>query len=278
MAKRESKPVAKRDGRPSAFRDFFTGVGFVGRGFALWRTAPGLMVLGMVPALIVGAVFLAGIIALGLNLELIATAVTPFAEEWDEPFRTGVRLLAGLAFLAAGILLVITTFTTVTLIVGEPFYHRIWQHMEAQFGEMPEAAPEGFWRTLGGTIADAFRMLFPTLLIGALLFAIGFLPLVGTVAAAIVGGLIGGWLLAVELTGLSFDGRGLTLRDRRRILRGRRAMSVGFGVTTYLLFLLPLGAILAMPAAVAGATLLSRRTLGEPDAVTAPAAEPRTTS
>ena len=45
-----------RDGRPSVFREFATGVSLLGRGLGTWRTAPGLMLLGMVPALIVGAV------------------------------------------------------------------------------------------------------------------------------------------------------------------------------------------------------------------------------
>jgi CysZ protein len=251
--------------RPSAVREFFTGVGFIGRGFALWRTAPGLMLLGMVPALIVGAVFIAGIVVIGVNLESIAEGVTPFANDWDEPFRTGVRVIAGLAFLAAAILILLLLFTTVTLIVGEPFYERIWRHVESGFGPVPSAAPAGFWRGLGGALTDGLRMLVPAALTGVLLFALGFVPLVGTAVAAVLGVFVGGWFLAVELTGLAFDGRGRSLRERRGVLRGRRAMTVGFGVTAYLLFLIPLGAVLVMPAAVAGATLLSRRALGEPD-------------
>ena len=269
--------MAKRDGSPGILRDFLTGIGFVGRGFALWRTAPGLMLLGMVPALIVGAVFFAGIIALGLNLELISAAVTPFANDWDEPFRTGIRFVAAVAFMIVAILIVINIFTSVTLIVGEAFYHRIWQHVESQFGPMPQEEPAGFWRAFGNSIVDALKMMFPTLLIAIGLFAVGFVPLVGAITSAVLGALIGGWLLALELAALPFDGRGKTLRERRRTLGSRRAMTVGFGLATYLLFLIPLGAIVVMPAAVAGATLMSRRALGEPDrAVTAPAAEPRT--
>jgi CysZ protein len=43
-------------------------------------------------------------------------------------------------------------------------------------------------------------------------------------------------------------------------------MALGFGIATFVCFLIPLGAVLVMPAAVAGATLLSRRVLGLPDA------------
>jgi len=73
--------------------------------------------------------------------------------------------------------------------------------------------------------------------------------------------LLGGWLLVVELTGLSFDARGFTLRERRRALKARRAVAVGFGAATYLIFLVPFAVIVAMPAAVAGAAMLSRDTI-----------------
>jgi CysZ protein len=255
--------VAKRNDRPSTIREFLSGVALLGQGLKMWLTAPRLMLLGVVPALIVGAVFLAAIIALGLNLESIATAVTPFATEGDEPFRTGVRLVASLAFLGLAVLIVIYTFTTVTLIVGDSFYERIWRHVEQRFGAVPDERTAGFWRELGKDVGTGLRMLVPTIFSGLALFVLGFVPLVGTVLAAALGALVGGWFLTVELTGLAFDNRGRSLRERRQALRARRPLTLGFGVATYLLFLLPLGAVLAMPAAVAGATLLARRTLGE---------------
>ena len=57
-----------------------------------------------------------------------------------------------------------------------------------------------------------------------------------------------------------------------RLLRAHRPLTLGFGVTVFVSFLIPLGAILLMPAAVAGAALLTRRALGQPiDIVTVPA-------
>lgn len=257
---------------PGRIREFFTGVSFLFRGFGVWRTAPGLMVLGLIPAVIVAALFTAGVIALGLNLQQIATAVTPFANEWVEPWRGGIRLVAALAFLAAAYLLIVNTFTTITLIVGQPFYERIWRHVEDRAGGIRQEASTGFWRSAGRGIADGLRMLVPTLLVGLALFLLGFVPVAGTALTAVLGAFVGGWYLTVELTALPFDSRGVRLRDRRAALRGRRALAQGFGVVTYLLFLVPLGAVVVMPAAVAGATLLSRRILGE--AVSAPTRTP----
>ena len=45
------------------------------------------------------------------------------------------------------------------------------------------------------------------------------------------------------------------------MLGARRPLILGFGVATWLLFLVPLGAVVVMPAAVAGATMLSRDVL-----------------
>lgn len=250
--------------KPGRAREFFAGVSLLGRGFAVWRSAPGLMFLGLIPALIVATVFAAGIIALGLNLENIAATVTPFSSGWDEPWRTGIQVVAGLAFLAVAVLIVINTFTTITLIVGQPFYERIWRHVEERNGGIGTEASTGFWRSTGRGIADGLRMAVPTLLVGLGLFLLGFIPVVGTILTAVLGAFVGGWYLTVELTGLAFEARGIGLPERRRALRSRRALTQGFGVATYLLFLIPLGAIIVMPAAVAGATLLARRTVGEP--------------
>lgn len=250
--------------KPSVAQEFLSGAGLLFRGLGLWKTAPRLMWFGMLPALIVGAITLVGLIALGVNLELITRLVTPFANDWDEPIRSGVRIVAGLAFVVVAILLVIYTFTTVTLIVGEPFYERIWRHVESQLGEVPEAPPVGFWSALGQGIGTGIRMLLPVIGLGLVLFVIGFIPVVGQILVPTLGAIFGGWFLAVELTGLAFENRGLTLRVRRKALGSRRAHSLGFGVATYLCFLIPLGAVFFMPAAAAGAAMLARDVLTPP--------------
>ena len=87
----------------------------------------------------------------------------------------------------------------------------------------------------------------------------------GAVTTPVLGATLGGWVLALELTGVPFERRGLRYRDRKRMLKRRRPMAIGFGAATFVCFLIPLGAVLVMPAAVAGATLLSRRLFGLPD-------------
>jgi CysZ protein len=244
-------------------REFFYGVGDLGRGFRLWGTSPRLMLLGAVPAVIVGAVWVGLLVALLASLDGIAGWATGFAAAWDEPFRSAVRVAAGLAILVLAVVLGALSFTAVVLTVGDPFYERISRRVEERLGDAPPERDEPLLRGLLRAARDGLALLVASVIVGLLSFLLGLIPLVGPVLGAVFGAVVGGWFLAVELTGTPFDARGLLLRDRRRVLRGSRARTIGFGVATWVLFLVPLGAVFAMPAAVGGATLLTRAALVE---------------
>ncbi|MBX0298601.1 EI24 domain-containing protein [Cryobacterium sp. 1639] len=238
--------------------DVLSGVRFLGRGFGMWVTSPRLMFLGAIPALLVGIVYLAGIVLLIVNLNTVVVWATPFANAWAEPLIVSTRLAAALVFVIVAALFAVYTFTAVTLVVGDPFYERIWRDVEQRLGHAPADQEQSLLRAIGRGIGDGIRLLIPAIGVGILLLACGFIPLVGPIVVATVGALVGGWLLVVELTGFAFDARGFTLRQRRAALRSRRAVAVGFGAASYLIFLVPFAAIVAMPAAVAGAAMLSR--------------------
>lgn len=247
-------------------REFFSGVAFLGRGVRMYVTAPGIMWPGILPALIVFAVYLAGVIALVFNIDSLVKLTDPLLADLDPTLRVLVQAVVGIAVLGLALVLFVFTFTAVTLAVGDPFYERIWNKTESLVGDAPAELAIGFWARFGRTLADTLRLLLLTILVSLGVLLVGFIPLVGTVAGAVLGALVGGWFLTLELCGFAFEARGLRLRDRRRALGARRARTLGFGVATYLLFLVPFLAIVVMPAAVAGATLLSRDALGEPTA------------
>jgi CysZ protein len=248
-------------GAPGLLRGILTGVRYLGRGFGMWATSPRLMFLGAIPALLVGFVYLVGVVFLVINLNSIVIWATPFANEWAEPLILSTRVAAALVFVIVAALIVVYTFTAVTLLVGDPFYERIWRDVENRLGNAPADLQVGLLRSVGHTIADAVRLLIPAIGVGILLLACGFIPVVGPITVAVLGALFGGWLLVVELTGLAFDARGFTVRDRRRALKSRRTVAIGFGAATYLIFLVPFAVVVAMPAAVAGAAMLSRDTI-----------------
>lgn len=243
---------------------FFTGVRLLLRGLGLYARNPRLVLLGILPALISGVLFLAGLVALVYTCDDLARLVTPFADDWSRAARDLVRLLAAFAFLGLGALLGVLTFTAVTLLIGDPFYEKISERVEDGFGGVPNAVEVPFWRSLRRSAADSARLIALSALIGVPLFAAGFIPVVGQTVVPVIAAAVGGWVLALELVNAAFQRRGLRLPDRRRALRADRPTALGFGVAVFCCFLIPLGAVLIMPAAVAGGTLLARRSLGLP--------------
>jgi CysZ protein len=244
-----------------AVRQFLTGAGLLGRGLGLVLRSPRLLALGLLPALIAGVLYA---VALGVLIDFLprlSAGATWFADGWAAGWRDLIRVLAGIGVAGVAVLLGILTFTAVTLLIGDPFYERISELVEDQFGGVPDAVEVGFWRSLARSLVDSVRLIGLSILVGIPLFLLGLLPFVGQTVIPVLGGAIGGWLLAVELTGVPFQRRGQRLRHRRKALRAQLPLTLGFGVAVFLCFLLPLGAILLMPAAIAGATLLSRKVL-----------------
>jgi CysZ protein len=90
-------------------------------------------------------------------------------------------------------------------------------------------------------------------------FLLCLVPLLGQTVVPVLGACVAGWMLTVELTSVAFDRRGYGLPKRLRLLWRYRALALGFGVPILLLFLLPFGAVIGMPGAVAGGTLIVRR-------------------
>jgi CysZ protein len=250
--------------RPSFGKDLGAGVRDLLRGFRAWATSPGLLLLGAVPALLVLVVFAGLVVLLLLLLPGLVTAVTPFASSWSPALRDAVRVLVGIAVLAlAGVVLVLG-YTAVTVAVGDPFYERIARHVDEAAGGAPPDRHEPVLRGVARAIGEGARLVLAGLVVGLAGFLLGLVPVAGAVLAVAWGVLAGGWLLAVELSGYAFEARGQRLRERRRALRARPGRALGFGVPVALLLLVPLLAVVVMPAAVAGATLLARGVLEEP--------------
>ncbi len=245
-------------------RQFFDGAALLGRGLTLILRSPRLLLLGLLPALIAGILYSAALFVLIDFLPAASAHVTWFADDWGAGGRDLIRLLAGIAVLGVAVLLGVLSFTAVTLLIGDPFYEQISELVEHRYGGVPDQVEVSLFSSLGRSLVDSIRLIGVSILVGIPLFALGFIPVVGQTVVPVLGALVGGWLLAVELTGVAFQRRGQRLRDRRAVLRANRPLTLGFGVAVFCAFLIPLGAILLMPAAIAGATLLSRKVLGHP--------------
>jgi CysZ protein len=239
--------------------DFVAGIGLLLRGIHLAARTRRLMLLGLLPALLSFVALVAAVVALFLTADNVATWATPFAQHWNPVLRTGTRDLADIAIVALGLLLAILVYTQLTLLIGEPFYEAISKRIDDSLGGVAGEVDVPFWRSLPRSLVESVRLLIRSALLSLPVLAIGLIPVVGEVAAPVLGALVLGPLLAVELTAVAFERRGLKLADRRRVLGRHRALATGFGAATFACFLIPFGAIVFMPGAVAGATLLTRR-------------------
>jgi CysZ protein len=250
---------------PSRPRDFFTGIGLLGKGLRRYARSPGLMLLGMLPALLAFVLLGAAFVAVVYFIQPESRALTWFANGWPKDARDFVRILAAVAIVGVGGYLTIIIYTGLTLFIGDPFYEKISQRVEDQLGGIPGGAVNlPFWKELRRSLGESVRLVVFSAVIGILLFVGGLLPAVGQTVVPVIAAFVGGWALVVELTGIPFARRGMRLRERRRILRQHRWLALGFGVSVFVCFLIPLGAVLVMPAAVVGATLLARHISGLP--------------
>ncbi|MDQ0425554.1 MULTISPECIES: EI24 domain-containing protein [Cellulomonas] len=238
--------------------DFLDGARLLLRGWGFWRRRTSTMALGLVPAALVGVVMVVAIGVLVLNLGRVGDWLTPFADDWTPFWERVAELVAQAVVLAAAVVLVVVTFTALTLTVGEPFYDRIWRAVEQdETGAVPDG-DTGFWR---GAV-DGFALMARGLVVAVLAGALGLVPVIGTVTGWVAGVLLTGWVLAHELTSRALVARGLSRAERNRLLRAQRTVALGFGAATQLCFLVPGGAVATMPAAIAGSTMLAHRLLG----------------
>ncbi|GAA3381889.1 EI24 domain-containing protein [Cryptosporangium minutisporangium] len=255
----EAPPV-----RPSTGSQFFLGLRLLGRGFGMYGKYPGLLLLGLIPAVLAFLLLLAVFVVLLVFLGDLGDWISGwFADGWSTDGRNAARIVVQAAIVVGSLWLSVVTYTGVTLIIGDPFYEKISEKIERRLGagDYPDLP---WYRTLPRNAIDSVRVIGTQLVLVIPVLLLGLVPFVGQVLAPLLGLLIGGWLLSVDLTGIPFNRRGIFLRERRRVLRQHRALALGFGLPIAAMALIPFANILVIPAAVAGGTLLTRYVHGEP--------------
>lgn len=246
-------------------RDLGVGFGYLVKG-QRWVAGHGRWFgFGLLPGLVTLVLYAAALLSLAYGADDLAAWATPFADDWSSSWRGLVRgSLTALVF-AFGLFLAVITFTAVTLLVGQPFYESLSEQVDrSEGGEVPESGLP-LWRELWISARDSLRVVLRVVLYGVLLFALGFIPVVGQTVVPALGFCVSGFFLAEELTAVALQRRGVELRERLGLLRGRRMLTLGFGIPLTLAFLVPFVAVFLMPGAVAGATLMVRDLVAPPD-------------
>ncbi|MEU3604736.1 EI24 domain-containing protein [Streptomyces sp. NPDC035033] len=244
-------------------RDFGVGFGHLVQG-QKWVARHGRRFgFGLLPGLVTLVLYLAALGALALNATELTAWATPFADDWSTLWRDIFRNATTALLFGFGVFLAVVTFTAVTLLIGQPFYETLSEDVDrSQGGEVPESGLP-LWRELWISARDSLRVVLRVALYAVLLFACGFIPVVGQTVVPALGFCVSGFFLAEELTAVALQRRGVELKERLALLRGRRWATLGFGVPLALAFVVPFVAVFLMPGAVAGATLMVRDLRGE---------------
>jgi len=232
----------------------FTGFGALLSGFGL-LLHPRLRAWVFLPILINLVVFA---LLAWLSLEWLTTqiqAVVNWLPEWLSFLSWFMWALATLMM----VLIFGVTFTTLTLLVGAPFYVVLTQRAMAVVSDEP--LPETQGGAAGLTLEVAKAMLrelrkilriLPRLLLALI---VSLIPVINVIAP-FVWLYVNCWIFAFQFSDYPVDARARPLRDTREWMRKHRGASLGFGFGIGLCAGVPLLNIVAFPAAIIGACQL----------------------
>ncbi|HEU5485789.1 MAG TPA: EI24 domain-containing protein [Microlunatus sp.] len=241
------------------------GAGLLLRGARFLAQRPRLFWLGAVPPLIMSVVFAALLILLIIQLPVLVDLVTPFADGWAEAARTAIQVLAGAGVLGVTLLVMIISFSTLTMALGSPIYDKISEAVDAELsGGLPDTG-ESWATSVPRALGQSVVLIAISVAAALPLFVGQLVPVVGQTVVPVIGACFGGWMLCFELIGPSFERRRQPrLAQRRVAMRRRRWRALGFSVPCFLLLAVPFLAVVIFPVATAGGVFLTRDLLDEP--------------
>ena len=235
------------------------GAGLLLKGAGFLTKRPKLFWLGAVPPLIMSVVFAVVITVLIVQATAIGTAITPFADRWDADARTAAHVLAGIGVVSASTLIMVISFSTLTMALGSPVYDKISEAVDTEIsGGLPDTG-ESWTTSVPRALRQSVILIVIAVAAALPLFLAQFLPVVGQTVVPVIAACFGGWMLCFELIGGAFERRGLLkLAERRAAMRRRRWRALGFSVPCFLLLAVPFLAVVVFPVATAGGVFLAR--------------------
>src|ERR1700754_6340 len=231
-----------------------------GRGLGILLRSPRLLLIGALPAVLTTALLLCGIVALSYWIDDLSALVTPFADGWAAGWRDAVRVAVGVALFGGALVVGLLSFTALTLAVGSPFYEHIAERVADELGDSG-GTEQPWWRLLWWGLRDGVVLVVRSLLFTIPLLLLGFVPVLGQTVVPVLLALVTAWFLALELVAVPCYRRGMDLRQRSELMRGRRPLALGLGLPASLLCAIPFAAIIVLPVAFVGGVLVAHEAL-----------------
>ncbi|MBN45234.1 MULTISPECIES: sulfate transporter CysZ [unclassified Methylophaga] len=234
--------------------DFIQGSRYLLSGFKLINQ-PGVRRFAYIP-IFINTLLFAGAIWFGITqFEDWMTQLTPtWLPEW---LSNALMWILWPLFAILIVLMVFFTFSILANIVAAPFNGLLAEAVEKRLSNQPP--PE---QTLLQLIADTPRMIFNELrkLVYLLkwmipLFILSWIPGINLIAP-LLWLFFSSWTLALDYHDYPLGNHLMGFKQQRELLKTKRSLALGFGMTTLGATMIPVVNFLIIPVAVAGATAL----------------------
>ncbi|MES9859820.1 MAG: sulfate transporter CysZ [Candidatus Thiodiazotropha sp. LLP2] len=235
-----------------------SGASYLLRGVGL-LSKPGIRPFVMIPLLINVLVFS---LLIWLGIDQFDQLMNRFLPD-DESWLAWLRWLLWPLFAIAILLMVFYTFTVIANLIAAPFNGLLAEKVELYLGgELPTqtSGAKQLMKDVLPSLLSELRKLFYFLLRAIPLLILFIIPVVN-VAAPFLWLLFSAWFLALEYGDYPMANHNLTFKQQHQRLKKARMTSLAFGGGLTAMMMVPLLNFVAMPAAVAGATLFWREQL-----------------
>ena len=247
---------------------FFTGIGYFFKGGAFLLSHPRLWIYAILPWLISlltlgGIAWLAfwsygeyvgpWLVQCGDYLATLAKNSGPFMKTVFQALAWLItvlgRIMVTLVYIVFGVL---WTFI-VAKILSDPFNDLLAAKVEeiatGRVVEVQLSIIGTIWRM----IINGIRTIIDYLIICVILLLLNLLPLIGQIIAMI----FAWYFLATPYIDYTLERRGLSYDDKKQLLRQNAFMIIGFGMTCFIVLLIPLVNLFIIPISVVTGTLLA---------------------
>jgi len=256
-------PAPAKRGNLEVMHQLAIGVRDVGRGFAVLRAHPALWKWVIAPAIVTLLLITAAVFGIIHAVDPLVGWLAGHLPGWLAGVAS--KLLTVLV-VAALILAALFAFTAVAGMVAGPFNELLSERVEAALTGRPPG-PFSLREFAHGAIqgiVHGLRRLVSALVGLVVVFALGFVPVIGTIAALGVGA----WLAASAASYDCYDAvlarRAMAYRDKLAFLARHRGRTLGLGAAVAGMLFVPGLNLVALGVGAAGATVAAHALQRDP--------------
>jgi len=226
----------------------------VARGFAFLNKHPRLWGYVVAPAIVTAVILIGIVVAIMATAGSLVALVTAWMPDRIAAFADWLVWGVVLTGLAVGGILV---FVSVAGVLAGPFSELLSEQIEEEVRGTPGPAfsTVSFVRGAIRGMVHALRRLVVLVLGALLLFALGVVPVAGSIAALVLGGYFAARGAAYDSYDAVMARRELSYRDKLAYLKQRRSRTLGLGAAVAGMLIVPGVNLVALGLGAAGATL-----------------------